>query len=1073
MKHLSVFLALASFATPVGIFAKEPDLVDSSARPLIDSAGVKLNYAKPAPTATQPRGAKPMRAIRNVASVSAAPGDLPEWQHTIYGSGIGEAGMEFLTLNGQREVYVTGSIGGGYGANDFWQILQPEGNGYRQVWAHPPYQSALISLSLANVVGDSAPEVVIGLESGEIEFYDPATRTRVGGFAVSAGINALRAADLTGDGTAEIIALTDEGLRVFDSSGTLLWSVAGPGGSDLVVAQMDADPALEIATTSGHIVDAASHAIQWTRAGGFGASLRALDFDQDGHAELIAATQWNGISAYDVDLQSEKWRISTSHDIGAIEVANVDADPEVELIYGDGQWGSIHVLNAATRTEKWSVGNPEHGVTRIGLADVDGNGIKELHWGAGHTSSGSDYLFVANTQTHQITWQSEHLDGPFVPPVIGDIDGDGSLELVTACQSSESGYDSGRILVFDLATLTLRAISVPIVGNRSWTGLNDLRLRNVDGDAALEIIVAADQLYDGVIEIYDFSPQGAFTLKWTNTIRPSGMPYSQVQAVDLNGDGNPEIIAGNDRAHTGSTGVFIKIIDYATQAVTWQSPHLGGTWSGISTIEVADFDGDGRLEFLAVSRGSGVFVFDAITHTQKLALMGDYECAAARVGDTGFYVGRTSGTVQRFAPTVGGGYAAASSWAASTGPIKGLTCTDSATVWVSADGVLSLWDGSYYPLWASVAVGSQTRVAVQPGAPPRVFTATSYGIAAFDVEDRTALPAVSLTAAGSLLEGSATTAQIVIALEPAQPGPLTVEFTLTGSAVPEADYRITGATSIGSGNWSVTIPAGATSFTITLSAIQDRTAESSEEIEAILSPTDSYRIGASAHGSIALDDDEPFVSVYAEDDTASEYRIGRNSDLGTFTFSRTGNLSKRLAVRFALEGTAERGSDYRSPTSVVIFPPGRNTVSLKIHPIADRVAESDEVVVLRLLPHARYLIDSESESPAITILDGAPELSLGSVAIVPNSTIEVQVTRNTTNGFRPTAQLLITRESSSGEIAYIISRAQFKIDSTSATVSVSNLTDGEVVTIELLDDSGYRLGETLETSLTFRTPVAP
>jgi hypothetical protein len=66
--------------------------------------------------------------------------------------------------------------------------------------------------------------------------------------------------------------------------------------------------------------------------------------------------------------------------------------------------------------------------------------------------------------------------------------------------------------------------------------------------------VAADKLYDGVIEIYSFNSSNAFTLKWSNTTQPDGSPFNFVDVGDLNGDGTPEIIAGNTVAHTGSEG---------------------------------------------------------------------------------------------------------------------------------------------------------------------------------------------------------------------------------------------------------------------------------------------------------------------------------------------------------------------------------------------------------------------------------------------------------------------------------------------------------------------------------------
>jgi hypothetical protein len=202
-------------------------------------------------------------------------------------------------------------------------------------------------------------------------------------------------------------------------------------------------------------------------------------------------------------------------------VADVDNDGVPEVIIGDGQWGTVHVRDLNTQASKWEANNPEHGVTNIAVGDVDDDGVVELLWGAGWTSTGADYLYVANTTGgHDIKWQSIDLQGPFLGPAIGDLDGDGQPELVICSLYSNSSYDSGRILVFELATLALRGISDPVVDDVAWTGVHDLKLRDVQGNGRMQIIIGADYLYDGAIEIYRFDSNNTFTRVWTNSTRP-------------------------------------------------------------------------------------------------------------------------------------------------------------------------------------------------------------------------------------------------------------------------------------------------------------------------------------------------------------------------------------------------------------------------------------------------------------------------------------------------------------------------------------------------------------------------
>ena len=125
-------------------------------------------------------------------------------------------------------------------------------------------------IGVANLVGDSQQEIAMMLENGRIYLYDFNTKSELG--SINTGISSLEGlslTDLDGDGYAELIVTTQNDLFVFNSSGSLLWQVAGAGGNDVVAGQMDNDPALEIAATNGKVVDAGTHTVQWTYAGGF------------------------------------------------------------------------------------------------------------------------------------------------------------------------------------------------------------------------------------------------------------------------------------------------------------------------------------------------------------------------------------------------------------------------------------------------------------------------------------------------------------------------------------------------------------------------------------------------------------------------------------------------------------------------------------------------------------------------------------------------------------------------------------------------------------------------------------
>ena len=470
-------------------------------------------------------------------------------------------------------------------------------------------------IAVGNVAGNSQAEIAVMLARWSHLPLRPRDQAELGHINTEVnGLEGLSLTDLDGDGYAELIVTTPSSLYVFNGAGSLLWQVAGAGGYDVVAGQMDNDPALEIAATNGKVVDTATHTVQWTRAGGFGNHVKLAPLPGANYQQLIAAEGWQFVYAYDVATQLPRWSINTPQDIGAIEIADVDNDGIPEVIIGDNQWGTVHVHDLITRAQKWAANNPEHGVTNIAVGDVDNDGVVDLLWGAGWTSTGSDYLYVASTTgAHAIKWQNVDLVGPFLGPLIGDLDGDGHPELVVCSYESESGYDSGRILVFDLATLTLRGMSAPVVTNNAVTGVHDLKLHDLDGDGRMEIVVATDRLYDGAIEIYGFNSFNVFTLKWTNTTRPSGSPFTFVEVVDLDGNGTPEIVTGNTVAHTGSPGVYVYIYDYPSGTNPWQSVNLASGFKAVTGLIVDDVAGNGGKKIAALISTGDLYTFDGPT----------------------------------------------------------------------------------------------------------------------------------------------------------------------------------------------------------------------------------------------------------------------------------------------------------------------------------------------------------------------------------------------------------------------------------------------------------------------------
>jgi hypothetical protein len=357
---------------------------------------------------------------------------------------------------------------------------------------------------------------------------------------------------------------------------------------------------------------------------------------------VIFAQGWQIIYVYDVDTKTTKYSISTDLDINSLTLADVNNDGVDEILYGDGQWGSVFCYNSVTHTKMWSVANPEHGVSAINYADVNNDGKKELIWGAGWTSTGSDYLYIYDVAASNLLWRSDDIEGPFYAIATGDVDGDGKDEIVAVSYESESGYDSGVILILDAQTNKLKWKSSGTFLYMIWTGTYDVAISDVDNDGNNEIIVAADQTYTGKIWIIDgknhtiksshlFSTENVgelhslqvndidndgqkelivassstlyvinptdWSIKW-NVAITSTSSNPIIRCDDINGDGNKEIIVCKGT---------IQIIN-STDHSYWTS-----TESNYTNIDLFDFNNDGIPDIVASTTDGHIVVIDGKT----------------------------------------------------------------------------------------------------------------------------------------------------------------------------------------------------------------------------------------------------------------------------------------------------------------------------------------------------------------------------------------------------------------------------------------------------------------------------
>jgi hypothetical protein len=539
---------------------------------------------------------------------------LETWKAGIWGAGIGASNINAVDLDEDGTIELVLGGGYGFGPNTFWYIVShnPSNNTYSQKWLSKPYLNLSINhIEVAQTQASGQQLIFVVLTNGQVEIYNGSSRQLE--YTLASGLSnptSLTVADLDRDGQSEIIIGAGNAIAAFDVGNyAQKWRISH-GAVDLAVANVDNDAALEI-VTANKVIDGVTQTVEWEYEQRFGTRIAVADLNNDSIAEIVGAAGWYSIWVFSAVTRTVLWEIRPELDIQALTIADTNADGVQEIIYGDGQWGSIHGFNSVTRQREWSIANPEHGITDVAIANIDADDGLEVIWGAGWTSTGSDRLFVADRLTKKHEWRSQDVGGPLSAVDVGDVDNDGQDEIVMVSFDSESGYSDGIIFIYDAATHVLEWQSGPVLGGHAWTGVHSLKIADVDSDGKQDFLIATASLYDGVIIAYDGASR---SVKW-KTAATYGATFMALTIADLDQDGTMEVIGGQRREHTGAAGAFVRVYDGKTGVEEWRTVDIG-YWSGITNIATGDLDGDGYHEIVFASQ-NGLQIYDAATRAQR------------------------------------------------------------------------------------------------------------------------------------------------------------------------------------------------------------------------------------------------------------------------------------------------------------------------------------------------------------------------------------------------------------------------------------------------------------------------
>ena len=216
-------------------------------------------------------------------------------------------------------------------------------------------------------------------------------------------------------------------------------------------------------------------------------------------------------------------------------------------------------------------------------------------------------------------------------------------------------------------------------------------------------------------------------------------------------------------------------------------------------------------------------------------------------------------------------------------------------------------------------------------------------------------PRVVITAVdATATEAGPTTGAFRVTRTGSTAAPLTVFYTVGGTATPGTDYAALPG--------SLTLPAGVATADILVTPINDSLMEGNETVLLTLRPTAPYTIGSPNSATVTLVSDER-VSISAIRPTATE----AGPTTGAFRVTRTGSTAAPLTVFYMVGGTATPGTDYAALPGSLTLPAGVATADILVIPMNDTLVESNETVVATLAPRSNYTIGTPS-SATVTIV---------------------------------------------------------------------------------------------------------
>lgn len=312
------------------------------------------------------------------------------------------------------------------------------------------------------------------------------------------------------------------------------------------------------------------------------------DLDNDGVDEILYGVN-NKLYALKGD-GTVLWEKQVSGTITLPPTAyDLDGNGTIEIVLNTGgspAAGRVYLMDAqGNDLPGWPLNFENHWMINApSVADVDGDGIMEIFTGERITATlGKVHALKLDGTPLNANWPVEVNATPAFTPSIGDVNGDGEMNVVMAASK-------GSMYVFDLQGQPIDGFPVTPEGV-SYSYQSPI-LADLDGDGFLSIIGSNHGDNAG---FYVMNHDGTYRDGWPRPL--SGWTYSPPTVIDWDNDGQWDIFMSDRR--TDNDGNPLPVI-FGMSPDGGNLPNFpievyGGT-EGVLTI--ADINNDGILDII-------------------------------------------------------------------------------------------------------------------------------------------------------------------------------------------------------------------------------------------------------------------------------------------------------------------------------------------------------------------------------------------------------------------------------------------------------------------------------------------